>query len=162
VGRLILVGIVLLAAKADKPALAVRIYPAVSIANIGTGCAPVRLTAEIRGPEDEKWYCPRVDWVWPDGTTSSTESDCPPFERRHECLEPQTDCGSKGWRRNPITGEIEDIMKDCPCTIIGYPRRWSQNVCAPAHPDGGSWVVNVRLLRAGKLFAQENVSFIVR
>jgi hypothetical protein len=40
--------------------------------------------AEILGPETEAWYCPRVEWIKPDGTVSSFEEDCPPFEERDE------------------------------------------------------------------------------
>ena len=41
---------------------------------------PITLTAELVGGDDtEALYCPRVVWEWPDGTESSTESDCPPW-----------------------------------------------------------------------------------
>lgn len=41
---------------------------------------PITLTAELVGGEDaESMYCPRVVWSWPDGTESTTESDCPPW-----------------------------------------------------------------------------------
>jgi len=54
--------------------LTLRASPAVAL-------APARITllAEIHGPITEEWYCPKVEWTWPDGTHSSEESDCPPF-----------------------------------------------------------------------------------
>ena len=47
-------------------------------------CASVLLVAEIRGPEVESWYCPRLEWEFPDGTRATEESDCPPFDQREE------------------------------------------------------------------------------
>lgn len=44
---------------------------------------PITLTAElIGGEDDELHYCPRVVWELPDGTESSQEGDCPPWEQR--------------------------------------------------------------------------------
>lgn len=40
---------------------------------------PIMLTAEVTGPDVEAFYCPRVVWELPDGTESSTESDCAPW-----------------------------------------------------------------------------------
>lgn len=85
------------------------------------------LTAEIRGPETEEWYCPAVEWTFPDGTRASEESDCAPFADRDD-----------------------------------FPRRWSRRVCAPAHPNGGSWTVGVRLSRSGHTIARAEVEFWVR
>jgi hypothetical protein len=45
---------------------------------------PILVTVEIVGPETEKYYCPEVVWVWPNGTRSSEESDCEPFEQRSD------------------------------------------------------------------------------
>ena len=41
----------------------------------------ILLSAEIIGPEVERYYCPEVVWLLPNGL-SSTESDCDPFEER--------------------------------------------------------------------------------
>ena len=41
------------------------------------GIVPLR--ARIQGEINEKWYCPRLVWVWPNGTRSSEEADCPAF-----------------------------------------------------------------------------------
>lgn len=154
--------LLLAATQPAKPHLAVRSSPRVALANIAIGCAPVLLFAEIKGPEDETWYCPKVSWEWPDGTTSVAESDCPPFEARHACMEPQEGCGNRGWRRNPITDEIVDDVKECPCTIVGYPRLWSRNVCMPPHPEGQAWIIGIRLSKDGRTIARENVNVIVR
>jgi hypothetical protein len=67
--------------EAETPDLKVRATPKVSLAPPG-GMTPILLTAEIVGPETEKYYCPEIVWVWPDGTRSSEESDCDPFAER--------------------------------------------------------------------------------
>jgi len=36
------------------------------------------------GPETEEYYCPKVVWLWGNGTRSTEESDCEPFETRSE------------------------------------------------------------------------------
>lgn len=36
-----------------------------------------RLVIHDGGSED--YYCPRIEWLWEDGSTSEEESDCPPF-----------------------------------------------------------------------------------
>jgi hypothetical protein len=64
-----------------KPDVILRASPRISLAPPG-GLRPVILTAEIVGPETEKYYCPEIVWIWPDGTHSSEESDCAPFEIR--------------------------------------------------------------------------------
>ena len=39
------------------------------------------LVGEVKGGgELESFYCPSVEWEWGDGTTSSAETDCSPFE----------------------------------------------------------------------------------
>lgn len=147
----------LLALEATAPKLVVRVSPPLSLADLGTGCAPVLLTARIEGPEVEEWYCPRVEWTWPGGTTSATESDCPPFDARHACREPQVGCA--GWYRDP-EGRIVD--RDCPCTIVGYPRVWTRRVCLPPTPTDLPWEVTVALSRGGKTFARERAQVHVR
>ena len=59
-----------------KPSLSLKATPAVSFAP-----ARVVLVAEVRGGDElESFYCPSVEWEWGDGTTSSAEADCTPFE----------------------------------------------------------------------------------
>jgi len=60
-----------------RPSLALRVTPQVAFAP-----AKVVVRAEIRGgPEDnEHLYCPTVEWVWGDGTTSENSADCEPYE----------------------------------------------------------------------------------
>lgn len=43
----------------------------------------VMLAAQIVGRETEEYYCPEVVWVWTNGTHSTEESDCDPFESRN-------------------------------------------------------------------------------
>ena len=65
---------------ADKPGIVLRARPRASIAP-GGGLQPILVSAEIVGPEDERYYCPEVLWLLPNGR-SSVESDCDPFEER--------------------------------------------------------------------------------
>lgn len=62
---------------AKRPSLSLRAAPAVSFAP-----SRVVLTAELRGgPDDfEDLYCPSIEWEWGDGTSSSSEADCAPYE----------------------------------------------------------------------------------
>jgi hypothetical protein len=48
------------------------------------------------GAETERFYCPRVEWEWPDGTRSSQESDCSAFADR--------DNYPRSWRREVLSG----------------------------------------------------------
>ena len=59
-----------------KPSLSLRASPAVSFAP-----ARIVLVGEVKGGgEVESFYCPSVEWEWGDGTVSSAETDCTPFE----------------------------------------------------------------------------------
>jgi hypothetical protein len=64
----------------EKPGLVVRASPRASIAP-GGRMQRILLSAQIVGPEVEKYYCPEVLWLLPNGR-SSVESDCDPFEDR--------------------------------------------------------------------------------
>lgn len=148
------------ASGAEKPTLSVRAFPTIQVLDFGRGCSPVHLTAELKGPEVEEFYCPKVVWEKPDTTRSVSESDCPPFEARHECYPPLgPDCG-EGWRRLPDGRVI--TKKPCECHITGYPRRWTFDLCAPEHPTGGAWEVNVYLMKQNKLLRRDSVRFYVK
>jgi hypothetical protein len=60
-----------------KPSVSLRATPAVAFAP-----ARIFLTAEVRGgPDDyQDLYCPAVEWDWGDGTSSSSQADCAPYE----------------------------------------------------------------------------------
>jgi hypothetical protein len=60
-----------------RPSLALKVTPQVAFAP-----AKVVVRAEIRGgPDDyQELYCPTVEWVWDDGTTSENSADCEPYE----------------------------------------------------------------------------------
>lgn len=79
--KIALILVVLLAAKEGGPRLETRAFPSVSLEG-SNGCGPVLLVAEIKGPEVEEWYCPKVEWEMPDGTRATEESDCDPFADR--------------------------------------------------------------------------------
>jgi hypothetical protein len=146
-----------------KPELTVRVFPPIQVVDIAHGCSAVLLTAEIRGPEDERWYCPRVTWEKPDETKAIEESDCPPFAERYDCYPKLPEKCQPGWHRNR-DGKILDNEEQsgCECNVVGYPRRWSISLCAPAHPQGEAWEVWARLEGGGKTVARQPVRFWVK
>ena len=86
--------------------LEVRSYPRVHLASPGVALQQ-QWIAEIKGPETEEWYCPTVTWEFPDGTKSSHESDCVPFEERNL---PQR---SKELRCQPYIKHGELVEPEC-------------------------------------------------
>jgi hypothetical protein len=65
----------------QDPDVRLRAAPRLALAPPGRSI-PILLTAEIVGPETEDYYCPELVWLWPNGTRSSSEADCDPFEER--------------------------------------------------------------------------------
>jgi len=151
----------LLAADLTRPSLVLRASPRISIANPGVGCSQVLFVAEIRGPEVEAWYCPRVEWQWPDGTVSAEESDCPPFDVRWECQPARGPECTLDWHTDPLGGRVID-RNPCECTIPGFPRRWTRQVCVPPHPRGEEWEIGVRLSARGKTISTQRARVTVK
>lgn len=60
-----------------KPSLSLKASPSVSFAP-----SRIVMVAELKGgAEDaEEFYCPTVEWEWGDGTISTAEADCNPYE----------------------------------------------------------------------------------
>lgn len=144
----------------EKHELVLRAYPPVQIVNIATGCSKVWITAELKGPEVEEWYCPKITWIKPDGTKSVHQQDCPPFAERNECYPKQGPECIQGWHRDPNGIIIENA--ECPCTVVGYPKRWIHiPICAPEHPAGDAWEVVVFLESNSKMLRQ-TVRFLVK
>jgi hypothetical protein len=77
----IMLALLALGADVSEPDLVLRASPRWSFAIPGQGGSTL-LTAEIVGPETEEYYCPEVVWIWGNGTRSTEESDCEPFETR--------------------------------------------------------------------------------
>ena len=80
----LLLGVILLLASSmqahqgkGKPKLSLRSTPAVTFAP-----ARVVVTAEVSdGADDfEDFYCAKVAWDWGDGSESSSQDDCDPYE----------------------------------------------------------------------------------
>jgi hypothetical protein len=62
--------------KPKKPQLDLRASPRVAFSPV-----EVLITGQLKGGDDlEEYYCPGLEWEWGDGTRSSHESDCAPFE----------------------------------------------------------------------------------
>ena len=60
-----------------KPKVSLKASPKISLSS-----ARVVFTAELQGgPNDyEEYYCPTIEWVWGDGTSSESTNDCEPYE----------------------------------------------------------------------------------
>jgi hypothetical protein len=66
-------------ARTGGPRLVVKVRPPIGLASPQSG-ARMTLTARIEGAMTEEWYCPKIEWIWPDGTVSKAEEDCDPWE----------------------------------------------------------------------------------
>lgn len=70
----------ILRAKESQPTLVFRASRMIALPG-----QPIILTAELVGGDDtEKFYCPKVIWMWADGTESGVESDCEAYDARTE------------------------------------------------------------------------------
>jgi hypothetical protein len=70
-------------ARTGGPRLVVTVFPRIGMASPQQG-ARMSLTARIDGTVTEEWYCPQVEWIWPDGTVSKHEEDCVPWGERED------------------------------------------------------------------------------
>jgi len=157
-----LIALLLLAQNADKPRLEARAFPAIQTVNLSTGCSVVLLTAEIKGLEDELWYCPQVVWEMPDGTQAMEESDCVPFADRYECNPKMGEECAFDWHIDPATGSKIIDNNPCECVVPGYPRIWRRRVCFPEHPYGVEWTVTVKIKKNDKTIAYAGIRFVVK
>jgi hypothetical protein len=63
-------------AAAQRPRLDLRAMPRVAFSPV-----EVFLVGELRGGQDnEEFYCPALVWDWGDGSRSTRESDCSPYQ----------------------------------------------------------------------------------
>ena len=61
---------------AARPQLSLRASPRVAFSPSG-----VVFTGELQGGADiEEFHCPAVEWDWDDGSRSTREADCDPFQ----------------------------------------------------------------------------------
>ena len=66
---------------ATKPKVELKANPPFALLSVGpSASATIRFRLLVKDGGDEDYYCPRLEWEWEDGTTSSEESDCPPFD----------------------------------------------------------------------------------
>lgn len=75
--------VILLAAEkpATKPKVELKASPQLAMLSLGpSASATIRFRLSVKDGGDEDYYCPRLEWEWEDGTISTEESDCPPFE----------------------------------------------------------------------------------
>jgi hypothetical protein len=65
---------------ATKPKVELKANPQFAMLSVGpSASATIRFRLSVKDGGDEDYYCPRLEWEWEDLTTSSEESDCPPF-----------------------------------------------------------------------------------
>ena len=72
---LVIVSAIISSGAAGKPRASLGVFPHFSFAP-----HEVIFTIRIEGPEVEKFYCPKIEWIFGDGSASSTLSDCAPWE----------------------------------------------------------------------------------
>lgn len=75
---------------------------------------------DITGDVGEDWYCPRLEVRWPDGTVSTSESDCPPYEERNpeeRTSWPPFNHGFPAGTHN-VTACISKAGKQLACTSV--------------------------------------------
>jgi hypothetical protein len=63
----------------EEPRMQLIVTPRVCLSIPGDGCL-ITATVLIHHP-GEKLYCPKVEFRWAEGFTSSVESDCPPYDQ---------------------------------------------------------------------------------
>jgi len=68
-------GVAVAGGGAEAPQLHLRATPSVALPPVDV-LAVGRL---VGGEEQERFYCPAVEWSWGDGSRSARQSDCPPF-----------------------------------------------------------------------------------
>jgi len=62
--------------KPKRPQLDLRATPRMAMSPV-----EILVVGQLKGGSDlEEFYCPGLEWDWGDGTHSSHESDCAPFE----------------------------------------------------------------------------------
>lgn len=63
--------------KSKKVSLSLKVTPSMAVAP-----ARVRASVEIKGGAEDnpELYCPQLEWVWGDDTTSESSADCEPYE----------------------------------------------------------------------------------
>jgi hypothetical protein len=65
-----------------KPKPVVKLEALPRMAMLPPAPVPVRVRFRllVKDGGDQDYYCPRVEWEWEDGTRSSDEGECAPFE----------------------------------------------------------------------------------
>jgi hypothetical protein len=87
--------VLFLAAPAAKPKVELKANPQSTILGIGPRAfAWIRFRLSVKDGGDEDFYCPRLEWEWEDLTTSTEESDCPPF------AEAQKEDHERSWSKS--------------------------------------------------------------
>src|SRR5437762_2363109 len=71
----------LLFAASKDPKVDLQPTPRVAMMPGGTRAAVIRFRLRVSDGGKEDYYCPKVEWEWDDGTKSTEESDCAPFEQ---------------------------------------------------------------------------------
>lgn len=155
--------LILLGASQERAHLIIRAFPKMSLASPSRP-SMVTITAEIEGPEDERFYCPTLTWIIGEGInriTAEEGSDCVPFEQRNEIPPIPPECRmrlEKGQIIIPACFNDERVSQ-------GYPRRWTRRYAVGQcmREDGECWyTVEVELRKNGKKFAWDGTRFLVR
>jgi len=144
-----------------KPRLEVRALPRFGFAT-PTRSFNWTVTAEIKGPEVESYYCPGVLWKYTSAmgeTKNYQEGDCPPFEQRQS----RQVCAQNASLEQEVGDESPDEAKSKVDECIGnstynnnsYQRVWTRSFHTGVY---GNQSVCVTLIKNKKIIANKCVT----
>jgi hypothetical protein len=93
------------AARCEEPSWSLKASP-----RLGLYPLTVRFTLRGENPGPEL-YCPAVTWTWPDGTRSSHEGDCPPWEELDDESRAMAVIETKVRTFGPGVSEVQVLVK---------------------------------------------------
>jgi len=155
--------LILLLLAPDTPRLEVHSFPPISLA-FPSRPAYVTVTAELKGPETEEFYCPEVVFISGFGINrieSKVEQDCVPFEERNVVPPIPPECQMRLRDGSIIVPACYHNTRTAP----GFPRRWTRRyVVGQCQIEGETcqYTVTVELRRNGRTFKTGSTNFIVQ
>ncbi len=144
------------ATKIEKTRLEVTAFPRLGMVR-PYGLFRFKVHARIKGPETEKYHCPKVTWSVGEGLdrlTATEEGDCVPFEDRHKTVyDNSPEC-------MPRIKNYELIVPSCHVISEpqGFRRSWTKGYSVGM---AGVYRVCAALSKAGKTFARRCASVAV-
>ena len=144
----------------EKPSFETRIFPKMRL------YSPVKppvftVFAEIKGEETEKYYCPKIRWSVGEGIdkiVSEEESDCPPFEKRHQRVYSVDEACKPYIKEGEAYFPIVSIPNCAPREPFGYPNFWSKRYVGSSP---GRYIICAELVKSDNVVAKSCVKAVV-